>query len=75
MTSPIKAPQPTKALPIVELYMVDAKNKRLFIDGSGYRTTNRGKATQFNLDAPELLIPPDGETWRYVRLKKRTPWR
>ncbi len=72
MTSPIKAPKPTAAFPVVELYLVDAKNKRLFITGSGSRATQRCCGIEYNLDAPEHLIPPDGMTWRYVRLKKRT---
>ena len=64
--------KPTSKLPVVELYLVDADNPRLFIDGAGDRTSNRRHAIPMELDAPEALIPPKGMAWRYVRLKKPT---
>jgi len=65
-------PKPTAKLPVVELYMVDAKNPRLFVTGYGGRTTKRALCPQLDLDAPDHLICPKGITWRYVRLKKPT---
>ena len=70
----IECPAPTKARPVVELYMVDAKDPRLFVTNVGERSTDRRKSLEYLLDAPETLIPPAGMTWRYIRLKKPTPF-